>query len=143
MAINGKYYDWEDIEINFPHGPLVAVQSIDYSDEQEIEEVYGKGNKPIGYGRGNYKGSGKVTVLKEEYNRIIDWGKGQGKDFYDLDPFQITVSYAKEGEATKTDSLQDCKFTKRGFKAAQGDKKNEIDLDIIILSGIKSDDYEA
>jgi len=141
--INGKYYDWEDVSINFAHGPLIDVQSIEYSDEQETEEVYGKGSKPRGYGHGNYKASGKVTFTREEYDRLIVWAKTQGRPLYDLNYFNATVSFADDGTQAHTDTLQECKFNKRSFKAKQGDKKNEVDLDIAIIGGIKSDDYEA
>ena len=51
-------------------GLNLQIQSIDYEDELEKEEVYGKGQKPRGYGEGNYKASGK-DVYKRQGQRNI------------------------------------------------------------------------
>ena len=45
-------------DVKFP-GLALVVQEISYDDEQEMEESYGKGSKPRGYGKGNYKARGK------------------------------------------------------------------------------------
>jgi len=143
MSVNGKYFSWEDITIFLPQGALLDVQDIEYSDEKEVEEVYGKGSKPVGYGRGNYKGAGKLTLKREGYDQLMAYCKTQGKAFYGLDPFPITVSYANSNDAPVTDKLKDCKFTKRDFKGAQGDKSVNVELPFIIIGGINSDGVDA
>ena len=71
--INGKSYSWEDIACTFPHGMLINVENIEYSDEKETELQYGKGSKPTGYGAGNYKAEGKVTLQREELNKLLEY----------------------------------------------------------------------
>lgn len=135
--INGRNYDWESVTITLPQGTLVGVKKIDYSDEKEFKPVYGKGATPVSFGSGNYKGEGKLTLLREEFERLVTYCRNQGlKEFYGLPPFQVTVSYANETRPLVTDVLQACKFTKTGSSAEQGKEDVEVELDFLILGGI-------
>ena len=64
LKVNGKAYDWADVDVKFP-GLVLQLQEISYDDEQEKEETYGKGSLPRGYGTGNYKASGKISMLRD------------------------------------------------------------------------------
>jgi hypothetical protein len=141
LKVNGKAYDWGDVDIKIP-GLVVVVKEISYDDEQDMEEVYGKGNKPRGYGTGNYKASGKLTMLRDDYNDFLAWCKSKGVPFYKLDIPSIVVSYASEGDRTRIDELRKVKITKRSNKASQGDKSLTIDLDLMIVGGIVQDGVE-
>ena len=70
LKVNGKAYDWGDVDVKLP-GLVLEVQEISYDDELEQEEVYGKGNKPRGYGTGNYKASGKISLLRDDYDQLL------------------------------------------------------------------------
>lgn len=59
LKVNGQTYSWGDVDVKIP-GLVLVVQEISYDDEQDMEESYGKGNRPRGYGKGNSKASGKV-----------------------------------------------------------------------------------
>lgn len=67
IKVNGISYGWGDVDVKIPGLDLV-VQEISYDDEQEMEESYGKGNKPRGYGKGNYKASGKLSMHRDDYD---------------------------------------------------------------------------
>lgn len=135
--INGKRYSWEDITVQMPHGTLVDIDSIEYSDEKEIEAVYGKGSNPLGYGTGNYSASGKATLLREEHNKFVSYAKQQSSNLYRLPPFPITVSYANEDQPSVTDVLKQCKINKVSRSGSQGDKSNKVEYEFIILGGIE------
>jgi hypothetical protein len=141
LKVNGKAYDWGDVDIKVP-GLSVVVKEISYDDEQDMEEVYGRGNKPRGYGTGNYKASGKLTMLRDDYNDFLAWCKAKGVPFYKLDIPSIVVSYASEGDRTRIDELRKVKFVKRSNKASQGDKSLTVDLDMMIVGGIVQDGVE-
>jgi hypothetical protein len=134
--INGKKYSWEDITATLPHGVLIDVENVEYSDGKEVEAQYGKGSMPTGYGQGNYSAEGKISLLREEFNRLLAYAKSQGKSLYNLPPFPITVSYANEDQPTVTDILKSVKFAKTSVSAGQGDKSVKVDLDIQIIGGI-------
>jgi hypothetical protein len=118
MSINGNLYDWESIEIQLPSGTAIGITNIDYDDERPIEERYGKGNVARGYGRKNYKASGKMELDLDEAERLRE---ELGGSMYDGEPFPIVVSYATEGQPTVTDTLPSCKITKTSTSGKQGD----------------------
>ncbi len=137
--INGKKYSWEDITITLPHGVLIDVEGIEYSDQKEIEALHGRGSDATGYGTGNYTAEGKVTLKKEEFDKMVDYAKSKNIPLYKLPPFPITVGYANEDQATRTDVLKACVFTKTSHSASQGDKSLKVEREIKILNGIHRD----
>ncbi len=141
LKVNGKAYDWGDVDVKFP-GLVLVVQEISYDDEMEMEESYGYGHRPRGYGTGNYKSSGKISLLRDDYEEFLAWCRAQGVPFYKLTIPSIVVSYANEGEKTHMDELKTVKLTKRSHKAAQGDKGLTVDIDMMIVGGIVTDGLE-
>ena len=127
LKVNGKAYDWGDVDLKIP-GLNIQVQEISYDDELEMEEVYGSGSKPRGYGTGNYKASGKLSMLRDDYDDLLAYCKQKGVPFY-----------ANEGARTKIDELKKVKFSKRSNKAAQGDKSLTVDIDMMIVGGVYQD----
>lgn len=84
LKVNGKNYDWGDVDVKFP-GLVLVVQEISYDDEQDMEESYGRGYKPRGFGKGNYKASGKLSMLRDDYEDLLAFCKARGVSFYDLE----------------------------------------------------------
>ncbi|MCG8643342.1 MAG: hypothetical protein MI862_26685 [Desulfobacterales bacterium] len=141
MPINGTSYDWESMEIRLPHGTAVDITEISYSDEKPIEEHYGKGSIPTGYGRKNYKASGSLTLDLQEFEALKS---GLDGSIYKAKPVQIVVGYANDDRPTVTDTLPDVKFTKIDTGGKQGDDKvGARKLDFSILSPIKWGDKDA
>lgn len=137
-VINGKVYDWSSVDVKLP-GINLEVQEIDYDDEQDKEVAYGKGTAGRGYGTGNYKATGKLSLLRDDYNDLLDYCKRNNIAFYNLVIQKIIVSYANSGQTTRQDVLDTVTFNKRSQKAAQGDKSLKVDLDLIIVNGIIQD----
>lgn len=142
--INGKRFAWEDVTIRLPQGTAVDVSKIEYGDEKDIRPVYGKGSMPRGFGSGNYKAEGKLTLLREEYERLLTVAKVLTPlRLYNLTPVEVVVSYANEDQPTVTDTLQQVKFTKVNTSADQGAEKVEVELDFVILGGIRWNGLQA
>ncbi|GAB6100438.1 hypothetical protein JCM16358_23170 [Halanaerocella petrolearia] len=137
MSVNGKSYDWESISIKLPYGTMIAIESIEYSDEKETEANYGKGSNPYGYGEGNYSAEGKLTIRREEFEKFVDYVKQNSETLYGLDPFPITVSYANDDQPITTDKLPKCKFKSNSTSTSQGDKKVNVEKDFVILAPIE------
>lgn len=74
LKVNGQTYSWGDVDVKIP-GLVLVVQEISYDDEQDMEESYGKGNRPRGYGKGNYKASGKMSMLRDDYDDVLAYNK--------------------------------------------------------------------
>ena len=141
LKVNGKAYDWGDVDVKFP-GLVLVVQEISYDDEQEMEESYGKGYRPRGYGKGNYKASGKMSMLRDDFDDVLDYCKATGKSFYNVELPSVIVSYGNPGGRTRIDELKRVVFVKRSHKAAQGDKTLTVDIDLMIVGGIVEDGVE-
>ena len=140
--INGRAYDWSSIEIDIP-GMTFQAQDINYDDELEKEPVYGMGSTQRGYGRGNYKATGKLTMLKDDFDDFIAYCKKQKVALYDLDIPKITVSYANDFQKTKIDVLNKVTISKVSHKGTQGDKKLTVDMDLLIYGNIVRDGLPA
>ncbi|BCS54561.1 hypothetical protein [Geobacter sp. SVR] len=135
MAVNGNLYDWESIEVQLPSGICIGITNIDYDDERPIEERYGKGNVPRGFGRKNYKASAKMELDLDEAERLR---MALGGSLYDGLPFPIVVSYASEGLPIVTDILPACKITKTSTGGKQGDDNvGARKLDLKVLAPIQ------
>lgn len=141
IKVNGISYGWGDVDVKIPGLDLV-VQEISYDDEQEMEESYGKGNKPRGYGKGNYKASGKLSMHRDDYDDVLDYCKAKGIPFYGIELPSVVVSYGNTGGRTRIDELKRVVFVKRSHKAAQGDKTLSVDIDLMIVGGIVEDGVE-
>ena len=142
LKVNGKNYAWGDVDVKFP-GLVLVVQEISYDDEQDMEESYGRGYKPRGFGKGNYKASGKLSMLRDDYEDLLAFCKARGVSFYDLELPSIVVSYADNGKAISTDELKKVRPIKRTHKAAQGDKSLSVDVDLMIVGGIITNGVQA
>lgn len=141
LKVNGISYGWGDVDIKIP-GVNLVLQEISYDDEQEAEESYGKGSKPRGYGKGNYKASGKMSMHRDDYDDLLDCLKALGKPFYGMAFPSVVVAYGNPGGRTRIDELKRVIFTKRSHKAAQGDKTLSVDIDLMIVGGIVEDGVE-
>lgn len=141
IKVNGINYGWGDVDVKLP-GLKPVVQEISYDDEQDMEESYGQGNKPRGYGKGNYKASGKITMLRDDYDDLLDYCKAKGISFYGMKFPSVVVSYANQGDRTRIDELKLVIPQSRSFKAAQGDKTLSVDIDLMIVGGIVQDGVE-
>ena len=141
LKVNGKAYDWGDVDVKLP-GLALVVQEVSYDDELDMEESYGYGHRPRGYGTGNYKSSGKLTMLRDDYDDVLDYCKATGKPFFGVELPSVVVSYANPGSRTRIDELKRVVFVKRSHKAAQGDKTLSVDIDLMIVGGIVEDGVE-
>ncbi len=141
LKVNGISYGWGDVDIKIP-GVNLVLQEISYDDEQEAEESYGKGSKPRGYGKGNYKASGKMSMHRDDYDDLLDCLKALDKPFYGMEFPSVVVAYGNPGGRTRIDELKRVIFTKRSHKAAQGDKTLSVDIDLMIVGGIVEDGVE-
>ena len=142
--INGKAYDWNSVTIEASGMENMEPLESSYDDEQETEPVYGKGGKIRGYGTGNQKNSVKLSLVREDFDEMCRVIKAKGiKRFYKYVIPKIVVSYADEGASTSTDVMTNVVFSKRSFKAAQGDKTMKVDLDGMAVGGIRINGLDA
>lgn len=128
--INGEAQAWSSISVTLFGTPIVGFTAINYDDEQEIEDNYGAGNYPVSRGFGNVKAKASITLLAEENDKIVAVAP-EGR--LNLIPeFDIIVQYIRPGTATIiTHTIRNCRFTGNKREAKQGDKKLEVQHDLV------------
>lgn len=139
MPINGEYYDWEDITIFAPTGPQLDAFSVSWKSSKELEEVYGQGGAPRGFGQGNWKGEGELGLLREQFDLLVAYAAAAGvKGVYGIKPFPITVAYTNDDSGLRNDQLIGCKITEIDTSPKQGDKRIEVMLKFAITKDIEN-----
>lgn len=128
--INGKSYEWADIIINILGVPFAGVTNIEYEDDQEMENIYGAGNRPVSRAYGNFKPTAKVTLLMEELENIQAIAP-QGV-LQRIPEFDITVAFVDAALIPRVHTIKNCRFTKNLRKVNQGDTSIACELDLII-----------
>lgn len=136
MAINGRTYDWESIEITGPGGRIVGAQNVNYKDNAKSENVYGIGRYPLGRSRGNYEASGSLDMLRKDADALIG---ALGADYLGKADFTVSVSYANDGGDVTTDTLVKAVVTEQDQGMDQGAKaavmKFSLSMEKILWNG--------
>jgi hypothetical protein len=128
--VNGRSYGWADITTSPAGIPLFGIRSIEYTESQDMENIYGAGNRPVsrGYGRITYTGS--ITLLMEDLEKLQ--AASPGGRIQDILEFPIVVSYAPETGIIVVHKLQYCRFKNNGRVINEGDMSIETKIELII-----------
>lgn len=126
-----REYEWSDIGVVMAGRNVARFRNISYTESQEKEALYAKGDKPHGIQHGNKAFSGTVTLLQSELDAI---DIAAGGDLLDA-RMNIIVSYGNpsKGDVIKTDLISSLEFTEVSKGMAQNDKFAEIELPFIAL----------
>lgn len=128
--INGVNYSWANIKLVLFGQVVTGITAIEYGAKQKKENNYGMGVEPVSRGYGNKEYEGKISIYRDEWNRII--AAAPNKDPLQVDWFDIQVSFAGSRVASTTDILQSCEFLEDPFKVGQGDTKIIVELPLVI-----------
>ena len=129
--ISSKQYAWHDITIAYGGRILEGVTEVEYTEQQDKDLLYGRGNKPHQILRGNYSYEGKIKIWQSELEAMVKDAKDN--DILKLN-FEIIITYTpQDGGQLVTDILKGCEFTEVKKGLAQGDKNMEVDMPIIFL----------
>ena len=142
ILINGREYDWATVEIGIADAPQILkdhIIGIDYEDKENIKPRYGRGNIPIGWTKGRWEGSGKLTLTRTGFNILMEWVKSRGKQrISEIPPFPITASYLDdEFNVSIVDKLPSVKMDNPKSKASEGDEKIDVEISLILLKPIE------
>lgn len=128
--INGKSYEYADIIINLLGAPFTSAQSIEYSINQEMENVYGAGNKPVSFGYGNFKPEAKITLLMEEVEALQSVAPGGA--LQRIPNFDVTVFYFDASLTPRTHTLKSCRIKNNTRKSSQGETSISCELELLV-----------
>lgn len=126
----GKMGGWNDVKVRVLGRKLEGITELEYNDEQELENVYGAGEYPIGVSEGNYSAKASVTLLMEEMRALLD-SLPPTVRLQQIPPFDIVVKYIY-GTRSYTDRIRNCRFKNNGVAVKQGDKTIAQKFDLII-----------
>lgn len=129
FTVNGKRFDWGDVDLHIP-GLNLDIDEISYGDEQKKENVYGLGRKPKGYTKGNYEPNAKMSLSREDFGNLIEYCKKKNIKPYDLQFEKIAVSYANDSNPMMVDTLSKVSIAKLDAKATQNDGVLKIPIDL-------------
>jgi hypothetical protein len=128
--VNGTAYSWSQITVNILGIPVAGVTGVSYTEEQEMQDNYGAGNRPISRGYGNITTEGSVTLHMEEVEALqaaVTTGRLQ-----DIPEFDIVVAFLPEGGVITTHTLKNCRFKTNGRELEQNQMAIEVELDLQI-----------
>jgi hypothetical protein len=131
ILINGRSYDWANIELTLLGKRIFGITSIEYSDSVEKENIMGAGQYAVSRGVGHYKAEAKITLLAEEVN-LLQKALPAGKHLTDIPMFDVIVSYLPKDATKRTvDIIRNCEFKNNKRAVKTNDKSIEVELELI------------
>lgn len=129
--VNGQAYAWSNTYISLLKNVAIGVSNIEYSDSQEIENVYGGGINPVTRGFGNYTAEAKITFHMEELESLVSISP-TGR-LQDIPEFDVQVSFIPDNLAKRiTHTIKNCRFASNGRTVAQNDKSIEHECELVV-----------
>ena len=129
---NSREYEFADITVITGGKDIIGLRGVTYSNKQDKEAIYGKGNLPISIQKGNKSYEGELSLLQSELETLE--ANSPKRDLMNLQ-FDMVVCYGNpsNGDAMVTDKLIGCQFTEETKEMKQGDKFMEVSLPFIFL----------
>lgn len=124
--VNGTAYSWSQITVNILGVPVAGVSAVSYTEEQEMQDNYGAGNRPVSRGYGRITTEGSITMHMEEVEALqaaVTTGRLQ-----DIPEFDVVVAYLPEGGNIVTHTLKNCRFKNNGREISEGDMAINVEI---------------
>lgn len=130
--VNTREFEWSDISLVVAGRDIKGFRGVKYSEKQEKEALYAKGNKAHCIQSGNIAYEGELTLTQSEYEtlRLAMGGSILSGSL------SMVVAYGNpsKGDVMVTDALSGCEFTEDSTEWKQGDKFQEKSLPFVFLS---------
>jgi hypothetical protein len=131
-TINGKQYEWDDIDIVVGGVHISTQQAINYKKSREKTVIYGKGHKPVATQFGNSSYEGSISLLQGELEAMEVAATVLGRDLLDIE-FDIIVGYIDNNSAIY-DWIQGATLTEYEKGMSQGDPNMVIEMPFVALN---------
>ncbi|MEZ5195115.1 MAG: hypothetical protein R2764_01550 [Bacteroidales bacterium] len=130
VNINGQVYEWASLTANISGVAVAGITAITYKEDQQMEAVYGSGNRQVGYSSGKITNTGSVTLLMEEVEALQS-ASPTGR-LQDLPEFPIIAQFLTGDGKIATHTLKFCKFKNNGREPKEGDMSISVTIDLLI-----------
>lgn len=120
--INGKSFNFAQVQILIGGVPVAGVSEISYTENQEKPNNYGTGDRPVSRGRGPIEATASIGLHMEEVQKLRQ-GAPSGS-LLNLGLFDVQVTFISGTPGINpptTHILKNCEFTDDGVEASQGD----------------------
>lgn len=128
--INGRAYDFVNINVLIGGVSLASVMSISYEETQEKVNNYGAGSRPVSRGHGAIECSGSIELSMNDTAALRL--AATDRNLLNIPAFDIVVIYGNDGSnPTRTETIKNVEFTADGVDTSQGDTDNTFEFDFI------------
>lgn len=132
VFINGVQPSWASVKVNMLGRTVTGVKALNYSDDQDKENIYGAGNRPIARGEGNFNPEASIELLEFETRAILA-ALPVGDTLQDIPPFDIVVTFKpKNSPLLRTDIIKNAQFRTNGMSLEQGAAEMSNSHELII-----------
>lgn len=134
--INGRQYEFADVSLILGGRDVCGFRGIKYSEKQEKEALYGKGNKPLSIQKGNVSYEGEISLTQSELETLKALARQQtGRSSIMALNLNAIVAYGNpsKGDLMITDRLYGIQFTEDVKELKQGDKFMEVTLPFVCV----------
>jgi hypothetical protein len=133
--INSNVYGHSSLEIMIADIslPLNSVKEISYSGKLEPGKAYGTGVKKLARTVGQYDCTGSMTVLRTEADQIRASLQSISNIGYMAQPFNLSITYAENGQPTVTDVLVGVRITSDDTSSSSGSEPIEVKFELDIM----------
>lgn len=129
--INGTEPAWSNLTVNIAGFPETGITSIEYAEEQEVENIYGAGQRPVARGYGKIEATASVTLQRNAVESIRE-ASPTGR-LSDIAPFDIIVQFVPvQGGKIITHRIRNCQFKTDGLQVGSDDLSIETDFELIV-----------
>jgi hypothetical protein len=132
VLINGQSYSWAQITLSIGQNEIIGITKIGYTDNQEMQDNYGQGNKVVSRAYGNVKCEGSLTLDMVELQALQDLSP-TGR-IQDIKEFDVLVAFLPEDGDIVKHKLEKCRFMNNGRDISQGAMVVETEINLIIAS---------
>src|SRR5574344_699444 len=132
--INGRQYEFADLSLVMGGRDVCGLRGIKYSEKQEKEVLYGKGNKPLSVQKGNFSYEGEISLTQSELETLKLLARTiTGRSSIMGLNLNAVVCYGNpaKGDVMVPDRIFGIQFTEDAKEMKQGDKFMEVTLPFI------------
>ena len=129
---DSREYEWADITVMIGTRIIVGIRGVSYTNKQDKQPIYGKGNEPYAIQKGNKSHEGELTLNMSELLALQ--AESPTGSVLDLQ-VDVTVCYGNplQGDVMHTDKLLGVQFTEELQSMNQGDDHSEHSLPFVFL----------
>ena len=128
MAVNGKKYSYENIQVSLGGKPLAGANAISYKESTEHTNVHVLGSsEPSDVVDGARTYEGTLTLTYDEYDSIQD-SIPKGVSVTQLAAFEITVTRLGAGNVLRTDVVKRVRFKELEKSFTAGEVSSTIEM---------------